>query len=618
MSALTSLIIAPRRHWRAISPTTPLASSRTPHLQPSFQTYSPIHAQPQQQQLHQPSSLALPSTASTPSIPVPVPPLSSAPYASHSLPLPSFPLPDLHTASLSMTAFEAQAASAAAAADHISALAAEDVMNSLRFVSVGAVGSSTRQQQEHSSTRQQQEHSSTKQQHEHSSTKQQHEHFDLQLPHHQQRMQRLLGMSLSDAMQPLDAVSYSEDKTMVSAPPPPLTPLPLFAHSLQFSEPSFQALASKWQLQPHTAQSVAAAMEEVAMVAGVTQNDAAAALHAMLPLPSSSSSSSALPAAAAATTADADVAPMIHITHAPKIESSPSINALHSRPSLSQSPDSLAFASSQSPDSLKSSDCSDGTHHLKQQQQHQHLLNSPSSHVTHATPTRAPVPVQDLSKLSDGATQTTPVRSSSNATASGTTPMTPHLSDAHTSTTPALPRATSHAATTPIIPCAMAHAATASPNTLFSSPAASAAGVSLSQSAAAGGAAALSPLDVCEVEEQKTRESASFGAFDHHSLLSQQQQQLFSTSCSSLRLRTTPVGYGCKANIAGDAAAPASCCCVFLAAISSEFIQQFHAFARHPVTLFLLSSYKPHAACTAFEGRAGTRGRQLQRARHAV
>ncbi len=105
-----------------------------------------------------------------------------------------------------MSAFEAQAASAAAAADHISALAAEDVMNALRFVSAGAVGSSARQQ---------------------------HEHFDPQLPHHQQRMQRLIGMSLNDAMQPLDDVSYSEDKTMVSAPslPPPLTPLPLFAHS---------------------------------------------------------------------------------------------------------------------------------------------------------------------------------------------------------------------------------------------------------------------------------------------------------------------------------------------------------------------------------------------------
>ena len=92
-----------------------------------------------------------------------------------------------------------------------------------------------------------------------------------------------------------------------------------------------------------------------------------------------SSSSSALTAAAAATAADADVAPIIHNTHAPTIESSPSIardNALHSRPGLSQSPDSLAFASSQSLDSLKSRDCSLSTHHLKQQQQQRSSISS--------------------------------------------------------------------------------------------------------------------------------------------------------------------------------------------------------------------------------------------------
>jgi hypothetical protein len=38
----------------------------------------------------------------------------------------------------------------------------------------------------------------------------------------------------------------------------------------------------------------------------------------------------------------------------------------------------------------------------------------------------------------------------------------------------------------------------------------------------------------------------------------QQQQQLFFTSCSSLRQRTTTVGYGYEANIAGDAAATAT------------------------------------------------------------
>jgi hypothetical protein len=32
-----------------------------------------------------------------------------------------------------------------------------------------------------------------------------------------------------------------------------------------------------------------------------------------------------------------------------------------------------------------------------------------------------------------------------------------------------------------------------------------------------------------------------------------QQQQSFSTSCTSLKLRTTPVGYGCKADVSGVA-----------------------------------------------------------------
>ena len=153
-----------------MSPTTPRASSSATLPQPSFQTYSPIYTQP----MEQPSNFARQSTASPPVHPA---------SASRTLPFPSFPLPDLNAAPPSMLAFEAKAAEATAAAHHISALAAEDVMNALRFVPSGAAKDAAR---------------------------------ELQEPVGQQLQQQLQRMTLSDAMQPLDDVCYSDDKTMVS------------------------------------------------------------------------------------------------------------------------------------------------------------------------------------------------------------------------------------------------------------------------------------------------------------------------------------------------------------------------------------------------------------------
>ena len=124
--------------------------------------------------MEQPSNFARQSTASPPVHPA---------SASRTLPFPSFPLPDLNAAPPSMLAFEAKAAEATAAAHHISALAAEDVMNALRFVPSGAAKDAAR---------------------------------ELQEPVGQQLQQQLQRMTLSDAMQPLDDVCYSDDKTMVS------------------------------------------------------------------------------------------------------------------------------------------------------------------------------------------------------------------------------------------------------------------------------------------------------------------------------------------------------------------------------------------------------------------
>jgi transcription initiation factor TFIID subunit TAF12 len=97
----------------------------------------------------------------------------------------------------------------------------------------------------------------------------------------------------------------------------------------------------------------------------------------------------------------------------------------------------------------------------------------------------------------------------------------------------------------------------------------------LSQASAAGAAVVLSPLDAREGNEQSAADAACVGPRDHQQLSPQQQQQQqqqqvspqqqqqqedqqyahqsFSISCSALRLRTTPVGYGCKANVAGAA-----------------------------------------------------------------
>jgi hypothetical protein len=191
-----SFVTVPCRRWRAMSPTTPLASSAPTLPQPSFQTYSPIHSQQHMFPDAAPSS----------------PPLSSAPYASRSLPLPSFPIPDLVSAPPSMRAFEAQAAAATAAAHQLSVLAAEDVMNALRFVPSGDVEDAVRQLREQA---------------------------DSQKKEQQLQQQRVHAMSLSDAMQPLHAVSYSDDHTMVS---PPFTVL-LFPYICQL-RPVFRAVVS--------------------------------------------------------------------------------------------------------------------------------------------------------------------------------------------------------------------------------------------------------------------------------------------------------------------------------------------------------------------------------------
>jgi hypothetical protein len=181
-----------RRHWRALSPSTPFLPTRSALAQPEFQAYSPIHPQllqerqrlqhEQEQQEQQPSLVHLNTNSPARNSSVP----SAVSYASHSLPHPSFPLPNLNVANASMSAFEAQAAVAAATADELSALAAEKVISTLRFVAADVEESADQQRSE------------------------QNEHL-----YHQAPMQNL---SLSRAMQPLPPISYSEDMTTVARP----------------------------------------------------------------------------------------------------------------------------------------------------------------------------------------------------------------------------------------------------------------------------------------------------------------------------------------------------------------------------------------------------------------
>jgi hypothetical protein len=97
---------------------------------------------------------------------------------------------------------------------------------------------------------------------------------------------------------------------------------------------------------------------------------------------------------------------------------------------------------------------------------------------------------------------------------------------------------------------------------MLSTPAKSAGTASeLSQLVAGGAAVALSPLDSRDAKAHTISSPAIFNQNQNHEQV--EHQQPFSTSCSSLRLRTTPVGYGCRADVVGTAAA--ACAAAFFA-----------------------------------------------------